>query len=138
MKVRSCVLTSFLMLGVASGIANGQTGGVRAKVPFDFSVGAKRFAAGEYMMVPNSQGVTVVSLAEGRTVAMALANPVSGKTAGRAGQVVFRCYRQHCFLEEVWSPTVDSGRRLLTSPAEREQARVGAGVYFAVLGQAVK
>jgi hypothetical protein len=90
------------------------------------------------MMVPGSQKVTIISLAEGKTVALALANAVSGKTAGRTGRVVFRCYRQRCFLQEVWSPTQVNGLQILTSPAEREQARFVEGVYFAVLGEVVK
>src|SRR5579864_582112 len=138
MKIQSWMGKGLLLLGLTAGMASAQTGGVRAKVPFDFNVAGKRFAAGEYMMVPGSQRVTIVSLAEGKTVALALANAVSGKTAGRTGRVIFRCYRQRCFLQEVWSPTQDNGLQILTSPAEREQARFVEGVYFAVLGQAVK
>jgi hypothetical protein len=138
MKIERWIGKVLLLLGLMVGMASAQTGGVRAKVPFDFSVAGKRFAAGEYMMVPGSQRIMIVSLAEGKTVALALANAVSGKTAGRTGRVVFRCYRQRCFLQEVWSPTQDNGLQVLTSPAEREQARVVEGVYFAVLGQAVK
>ena len=138
MTMQSWMGKGLLLLGLTAGMASAQTGGVRTKVPFDFNLAGKRFAAGEYMMVPGSQKVTIISLSEGKTVALALANAVSGKTAGRTGRVVFRCYRQRCFLQEVWSPTQVNGLQILTSPAEREQARFVEGVYFAVLGEAVK
>jgi len=138
MTMQSWMGKVLLLLGLTAGMASAQTGGVRTKVPFDFNVAGKRFAAGEYMMIPGSQKVTIVSLGEGKTVALALANAVSGKTAGSTGRVVFRCYRQRCFLQEVWSPTQNNGLQVLTSPAEREQARFVEGVYFAVLGEVVK
>jgi len=138
MTMQSWMGKGLLLLGLTAGMASAQTGGVRTKVPFDFNLAGKRFAAGEYMMVPGSQKVTIISLSEGTTVALALANSVSGKTAGRTGRVVFRCYRQRCFLQEVWSPTQVNGLQILTSPAEREQARFVEGVYFAVLGEVVK
>lgn len=138
MKILKQMVNGILLLGLSAGIASAQTGGVRAIVPFDFNLAEKRFPAGDYLMVPGPQRLTIVSLPDGRTLALALANPVSGNTAGKTGRVIFRCYRQRCFLQEVWSPTQLNGLRVLTSSAEREQARVVEGVYFAVLDSGPK
>jgi hypothetical protein len=121
-------------IGFWTGSAQAQTGGVRATVPFHFMVGGKTFAAGEYMMVPGRQRVSVVSAADGRTVAIALANNVSGHFAGATGRIIFRCYDTRCFLAELWSPTEQYGRQLLISSAESESSRERRGNYFAILG----
>jgi hypothetical protein len=123
-----------LALGMSAGLARAQSGGVSARIPFKFSVAGRTFAAGDYRMDVGSQQVTVVSLGDGRTVAMALANKVSGKDAGKTGRVVFRCYREHCFLAEVWSPRADEGRQVVATRMERDAAKEGEETYFAVLG----
>jgi hypothetical protein len=71
----------------------------------------------------------------GKVVAMVLANDVSGRSAGENGQIIFHCYRDRCFLSQVWSPTQENGRELLTSRQEAELTKEGKGNYFAVLGE---
>ena len=88
----------------------------------------------EYTMVAGRQRVSVTSAADGRTVAIALANDVSGHLAGATGRIIFRCYDTRCFLAELWSPTEQNGRQLLISPAESERSRESSGTYFAILG----
>ena len=131
------VRMAVLLVAMASLGATGhaQTGGVAARIPFKFSAAGRTFAAGDYRVDVGSQQVTIVSLSDGRTVAMVLANKVSGKDAGKTGRVVFRCYREHCFLGEVWSPRADEGRQVMATGAEREAAREGEGRYFAVMGR---
>jgi len=121
-------------MGDLCAVGYAQTGGVTAKVPFKFSVAGRTFGAGDYRIDVGSQQVTVVSLRDGRTVAMVLANKVTGKDPGKTGRIVFRCYRENCFLGEVWSPRADEGRKVMTTGAEREAARVGEERYFAVMG----
>jgi hypothetical protein len=83
MKKRILLVAGLLLgIGFWTGSAEAQTGGVRATVPFHFMVGGKTFAAGEYTMVAGQQRVSVVSAADGRTMAIALANNVSGHLAG--------------------------------------------------------
>jgi hypothetical protein len=123
---------------VMSATARAQTGGVSARIPFKFSVAGRAFAAGTYRMDVTSQQVTVVSLSDGRPVAMVLANKVSGKAAGKTGRVIFRCYREHCFLREVWAPGDENGRQVMATREERDAAREGAETYFAVLGTKVQ
>lgn len=133
--MRKQLLASLLMgLGLCAGPVHAQPGGVRVSIPFRFSVGGKTFAAGDYTMVAGSHQVSVVSQADGKTVALALANDVSGQAAGANGHIVFHCYAERCFLAEVWSPSQENGRRLLISPAEAESGRERRGTYFAILG----
>lgn len=133
MKKQILVVAGVLLgIGFWTGSAEAQTGGVRATVPFHFIVGGKTFAAGEYTMVAGRQRVSVVS--DGRTLAIALANDVSGHLAGATGRIIFRCYDTRCFLAELWSPTEQNGRQLLISPAESETSRERSGTYFAILG----
>jgi len=131
--VRMAVL--LVAMGSMCAVGHAQTGGVSAKIPFKFSVAGKTFAPGDYRLDVGSQQVTVVSLSDGRTLARALANKVSGKDAGKTGRIVFRCYREHCFLGEVWSPRADEGRQVMATGAEREAAREGEERYFAVMGR---
>ena len=135
MRKQLLISASLLMgLGLCAGPAHAQAGGVRVTVPFRFSVSGKTFAAGDYTMVAASHQVSVVSQADGRTVALALANDIAGHAAGANGRIVFHCYRERCFLAEIWSPIQENGRRLLISPAEAESGREVRGTYFAILG----
>jgi hypothetical protein len=135
MKKQTLVVAALcLLIGLSAGPACAQAGGVRAKVPFGFSAAGKTFAAGEYTMVAGPHQVSVVSATDGRTVALALANKVSGGAAGKNGRIIFHCYRERCFLAEVWSPTEENGRQVLRSRAESELAKEQEGTYFAVLG----
>jgi len=128
------VATLCLVIGLAGVPAYAQAGGVQAKVPFNFTVSGKVFPAGVYTMIPASQQVKIQD-ANGTMVAMVLANDVSGRSAGGNGQIIFRCYRDRCFLSELWSPTQDNGRQLLTSRTEADLAKEEKGKYFAILGQ---
>jgi hypothetical protein len=124
----------YMMIGMVVAPVHAQTGGVRAEVPFNFVAAGKTLPAGAYTMVAGSDKVSVVSLAGGRTVVLALVNKVSGRSAGANGRIIFHCYRERCFLAEVWSPAEENGRQLLTSRAEAELAKEGEGRYFAILG----
>jgi hypothetical protein len=133
-----------LLMGVSAGMAHSQVvAGVSARIPFKFSVSGKTFEAGDYRMTVGSQQVSVVSLSDGRTLAIALANQVSAnqvseKDAGKFGRIVFRCYREQCFLAQVWSPTADRGRQLMVTGDEKKAAQKEEGTYFAVLGRAAE
>ena len=134
-KQRMGIAVLGLMLGMSAVPADAQARGVTARIPFRFSVAGRTFAAGDYRMDMGSQQITVVSLSDSKTLAMVLANKVSGKDAGKSGRIMFRCYREHCFLREVWSPKADEGRQVLVTSAEREAAREEEGTYFAVIGK---
>jgi hypothetical protein len=114
--------------------SSAQVGGVRVKVPFDFAVYDKTYPAGEYTMVL-SPGQIQIEDGRGRVAAKVLANNISGRSAGSSGQMIFHCYRERCFLSEVWSPVQESGRQVLISKSEADVARRESGKYFALMGE---
>ena len=122
-----------LVIGLALAPAYAQSGGVQAKIPFNFTVAGKTFPAGAYTMIVVSRQVNIRD-ADGRKIAMVLANEVSGKSAGANGQIIFHCYSEHCFLSEVWSPTHENGLQMLAPRSEADLAKKENAGYFAVLG----
>ena len=122
-----------LVIGLAVAPAYAQSGGIQAKIPFNFSVAGKTFPAGAYTMIAVSHQVNIRD-ADGRKIAMVLANEISGRSTGANGQIIFHCYGEHCFLSEVWSPTHENGRQLLSPRSERDLAKKENGKSFAVLG----
>jgi hypothetical protein len=119
-----------LVIGLAAIPAHAQTA-VRAKVPFNFVVSDKTFAAGDYTIVINPHQVNVED-DRGLTVAVVLANEISGHSVGQQGQLLFHCYSDRCVLSEVWSSARQNGRQLLTQRVEAELAKEEPAKYFAV------
>jgi len=135
MKKQTLITASLcLVVGLAMVPANAQAGGITARVPFNFAVSGQTFPAGNYVMIASPHQLKIED-GQGKTVAMVLANEVSGRSAGENGRITFHCYRDRCFLAEVWSPTQENGRELPTSRAEANLAKEEPGKYFAVLGE---
>jgi hypothetical protein len=135
MKSQPLIVASFcLAILLAVVPAHAQRGGVEAQVPFNFAVAGKVFPAGEYTMIAASHHVRVED-ANGRIIAMVLANNISDHSAGVNGRIIFHCYNDRCFLSELWSPAQENGRQLLPSRTEAELAKEERGKYFAVLGE---
>ena len=134
MKRQLLIVASFcLVIGLAVAPAQGQTY-IQAKVPFNFTVANQTFPAGVYTMIAAPHQVKIRN-AQGDIVAMSLANELSGGTAEENGRLVFHCYRERCFLWELWSTGLGNGRQLLTSRAEAALAKEETAQYFAVLGE---
>jgi hypothetical protein len=123
-----------LVVGLAAVPALAQSGGVRAKVPFQFAVSEKILPAGEYTMTSNAHLVKIQD-AHGKPIAIVLADYTSGGSAGKNGQIIFHCYRNLCLLSEVRSPVKGDGRKLDTSRTEAKLAKEENWKYFAVLGE---
>jgi hypothetical protein len=135
MKNQTLIVASLcVVIGLAVVPAYAQRGGVEAKVPFNFAVSGKIFPAGDYTMIASSHQLKIED-AGGKIVAMVLVNNVSGHSAAKKGQIIFHCYRERCFLAEVWSAVQENGSELLRSRAEANLAREEQGKYFAILGQ---
>jgi hypothetical protein len=122
-----------LVIGLAVAPAYAQSGGVQAKIHFNFTVAGKTFPAGAYTMIIGLHQVNIRD-AYGRKIAMVLANEISGRSAAPNGKIIFHCYSEQCFLSEVWSPTHENGRQLLSSRSEGDLAKKENGKYIAVLG----
>jgi hypothetical protein len=107
---------------------------VKGRVPFNFTVLEKTLPAGDYMMLGSPHQLKIKD-AYGKIVAMVLANEVSGGSAGKNDQIIFHCYRDRCFLAEVWFSSQENGRALPRSRAETNVGKEERGQYFAVLGE---
>jgi len=121
-------------IALAAVPAHSQWGGVQGHIPCKFAGAGKTLPAGEYMMVAALHQVRVED-ANGRIIAMALADYSSGRSAGVNGRIIFHCYSDRCFLSELWSPAQEHGRQLFTSRTEEDLAKEERGKYFAVLGE---
>jgi hypothetical protein len=135
MKKQTLIFASFCwVVGLAMVPAQAQSWNVQAKIPFNFTVLEKTFPAGDYRMIAKPHQVKIED-AQGKIVAMVLANDVSGRSGGENGGIIFHCYRDRCFLALVLSPTQGKGRELLTSRAETNLAKEDKEKYFAILGE---
>jgi len=124
--------TLCLFVGLSAFPAPAQEFEARAKVPFSFVVLGKTFPAGEYTLLAAPHMVKIEDASK-TLIAVVLANEIPGRAAGAAGQIIFHCYSEYCFLSELRSPIQGNGRQLLTSRAEAELAKKQQGRYFAVL-----
>jgi hypothetical protein len=131
---KQILMTICLALGLAAAPAYAQGGGVRAKVPFKFTVNGKILPAGEYTMTANAHLLKIQD-DHGRAVAIVLADYISESSAGETGEIIFHCYQDLCLLAEVWSPVKGDGRKLDTSRTEAVLAKEETAKYFAVLGE---
>jgi len=128
----AAVLCLVVGLTVVPAYAQGHV--VKGKVPFNFTVLGKTFPAGDYMMLGSPHQLKIKD-AYGKVVAMVLANEVSGGSARKTDQIMFHCYRDRCFLAEVWFSSQENGREVPRSRAETNLRREEKGQYFAVLGE---
>jgi hypothetical protein len=122
-----------LVIGSAALQADGQTGGVKVKIPFNFMFGDKTYPAGEYQFSA-AKDTVIVQDSEGTRLAMSMANHVTGRSAGKNGRVIFECYLDQCFLSQIWTPDQDNGRQMLRSRMENRVATKQTGKYMALLG----
>jgi hypothetical protein len=136
MVMKKQMLFAALWLSIGSAVipAYGQTGSVKVKVPFSFILGDKAYLAGEYGFLAGKANV-VVQNSDGTRIAMRMANHVTGRSAGKNGQVIFECYIDQCFLSQIWTPGQEDGRQLLRSRREMFAATKHVGTYMALLGR---
>jgi hypothetical protein len=96
---------------------------VLAKIPFDFSVGDKKFPAGEYSVGRALSGsddtVLQVSSVNGNLTAFRLTSENLNLARKGSDTLVFHQYGDQYFLSEVWPAGGTVGRTLLESRGER-------------------
>jgi len=105
-------------------VSAAQTVGLSVDVPFEFNVGEKLLPAGHYL-INAPQGHTLRIVGPKGVDAMVLTNPVRGNRPARVRVINFNCYRNRCFLWQLWSAETDMGKELLKSRTEKEAARQG-------------
>jgi len=124
MKRQACSLISLLTLLLVAGSAIAQTIQVRANVPFNFSVGNKKFPAGAYDVTTlNSQGQILLLRARDSSSSMIVASNAADASKGAdKSKLVFNRYRDQYFLAEIWTQGAKRGRQLPKTSREKELA----------------
>ena len=116
-----------LLLSVSAIIVNAQGRLLirKVEIPFDFSVGDKKFPAGEYRVTSVNQEKTMIRLSsvDGQDVVNILTNPVQAKETPNTSKLIFRRYGETYFLYQIWESYNDQGRYLSKSRTERSVER---------------
>ena len=121
------MLVSIIALAFTTALlANAQTGSqtLRANVPFDFVVGDKTLASGEYAVAPINEDATGIRVSgrNNHQNAIRLSIPVQTKGSSNRAMLIFHRYGEQYFLSQVWLPGSE-GREMLKSKAERAAER---------------
>ena len=117
-------LVSLFTLCVAVASANAQLiNPMRAKIPFDFSVGNKKFPAGEYTFSRLSgfsdNHAMLVSNADASVHVFQSTFEASALKAKNESTLVFHKYGDQYFLEQIWTSGEQEGTQLSESRSER-------------------
>jgi len=130
------IITLTIVFGAAAVSTKGQSiRRVDAHIPFEFVVGDKTLAAGEYSVATVTQDGAALAIRNANTSVsvMRLSNSMETRRSDTRTRLVFHRYGQTYFLTEVWPGGDTTGRQLLRSKSERaiqrELARVGAPSY---------
>jgi hypothetical protein len=119
------MLASIVALAfVTALVSNAQTRThqVRANVPFDFVVGDKTLAAGNYTVATisnNSADAISVRSSDSRQKAIRLTNAISENAKTKNARLIFHRYGNTYFLAQVWAAGSSEGREMSKSKMER-------------------
>jgi hypothetical protein len=124
------MLVSIVALAFVTAVAsNAQSGSkkLKADIPFDFVVGSKTLAAGEYMVgqiTTNSNEAVLVRSSDGNGHnAIRMSNAISSSAPKRKTTLTFLRYGSTYYLSQVWIAGSAQGRELLKSKQERSAER---------------
>src|SRR5437667_484633 len=106
--MRKQLFTAVTMLGllltmaVAAGHVQAQSGTrLKATIPFDFTVGAKKLQSGEYVVRAMNAATLMIRSEDAGSVAMRLTNVINTNNVSAETKLVFHRYGQSYFLSEV-------------------------------------
>ncbi len=100
-----------------------QVGSARMNVPFDFTVGNQKLAAGDYTVAVNGSTLQVTAV-DGSGAVHAITSYVGGgPNQDLTPRLIFHRYGNRRFLSQVWLGEINMGRELFASAAELEYAR---------------
>ena len=136
--------TAIALLAIAnfaiSGTSFAQSNGVRATVPFDFTVGDKVLPSGTYTIKPESTNpnVIVIRSHDKPIAALSLVQQDSNKSPN-GGKLLFHKYGGQYFLSEILCDRADMNVELPTSKREKtaqlQQATLQSGSQTVVAAQ---
>ena len=118
MKLIGRVLTSLLLFVVyLCGTAQAQvtTRVIKVKIPFEFNVGDKTFAAGDYSLTQPLQHLLVLRDARGQTIASVITNSVDNSAPSAVAKLTFGSVDGQYTLAEVWQPNESVGEHVVPS-----------------------
>jgi hypothetical protein len=124
--LRTIMLSTFVLLALGIGHAQYAVQTIKVTIPFNFSIGAQRFWAGEYTLkpVPSLQHSMLLQSQAGQTLIYVGTNFVQSREAPTSATLVFNQYgRQYC-LSQIWEAGNGMGRQLTKSRLEIEMAKV--------------
>jgi hypothetical protein len=99
---------------------------LKAKIPFEFSVGDRILPAGEYrveQLSPSTMFVVLLRRADDGPSAAALTLGIQANGSQNESKLVFHRYGDHYFLSQIWTEGANVGRQLAPSRRETEMAR---------------
>jgi len=137
-------MLALLSIAALAASAHAQSGsGLRANVPFDFTVAGKSFAAGHYSITRVSQTsgdlVLEVNSLDKNSRVFPITTRLQTQTPRDQSVLIFHRYGDEYFLAQVWAAGSTTGRAFAKSRRERQlqQQRVGAIDGKAVTGETV-
>jgi hypothetical protein len=134
-RITAVVLVAIANFAMA-GTSFAQSNGVRATVPFDFTVGNKLLPSGTYTIKQGSSNVIVIRSHDKPISALSIVNQ-SGHRASNGGKLMFHRYGDRYYLSEILCDQADLDVQLPLSRAEKktrlEQAalRSSSQIYVA-------
>lgn len=123
------MLVSIVALALVTAVASSaQSGGrkLKADIPFDFVVGDRTLAAGEYIVgqiSTSSPDAIMVRNSAGGHNTMRITNAVVSSAPKRKTQLTFQRYGNTYYLSQVWIAGSAEGRQMLKSKQERAAER---------------
>ena len=136
--------TAITLLAIANfamaGTSFAQSSGVRATVPFDFTVGSKLLPAGTYTIAPatENKSVIVIRSHDKAFAALSLVHQDDNKSPN-GGKLLFHKYGGQYFLSEILCDRADMNVELPTSKREKtaqlQQATLQSGSQTVVAAQ---
>lgn len=142
-KIGMLVLLSVAALAASAKAQSGS--GLRANIPFDFTVAGKTLAAGHYAITRASQTdgdlVLEVNSLDEHSRAFQITSQLQTLTPRDQSVLIFHRYGDEYFLAQMWAAGSTTGRAFTKSRRERQleqdQQRIGATDKKAVTGETV-
>ena len=117
-------ITAIALLAIANfamaGMSFAQSYGVKANVPFDFTVGNKVLPAGTYQ-IQSKSGVVISIRNHDKPIAMLTTVDQDGASSKDGGKLIFHKYGDQYFLSEILS---DSATMNVYVPRSKAETRV--------------
>ena len=119
-RITAIALVAIANLAMA-GTSFAQSSGVRANVPFDFTVGNKLLPAGTYTIKEQSEHVIQITNRDKPIAAVTLVNGDS-HTSPNGGKLMFHRYGSQYFLSEILCDQANMNLQVPTSNTEKRTA----------------